>query len=206
MTMAADHSIRWEQKFNGERTLYINGGQAMQAWERELMEFSADLLGSYGNTFAEAGLGFGLSALRMSTNLQVTSHTVVELHDDVIQMFRTRCPNPPRALRIVLGDFFDWIRAVEPESLDGIFFDPALPRSRWDDAKFWDERVPWMRRAIRRGGALVPFFSTRPVLRKQFLRHFEEVRCFPRPFTAYRNTVYTYTRQGTAIVQCFVKA
>jgi spermidine synthase len=203
MTLASE--IRWEQKSNGERTLYIGGGQAMQAWEQELMEFSADLLAGYGSTFAEAGLGFGLSALRLCANAGVTSHTVVELHEDVIRTFRGRCPHPPGALRIVHGDFFHWIRTVEPDSLDGIFFDPALPRRLWDDTKFWDEHVTWMRRAIRRGGALVPFFSTRPVLRKQFLRHFAEVRCFPRPFKAYRNTAYTYARQGTAIVQCFVK-
>jgi spermidine synthase len=203
--MANNRRIRWENKPTGEQTLYIDAGQAMQAWEEGLMEFSADLLVGYGSRFAEAGLGFGFSALRISARTQVKSHTVVELHKDVIRMFSSRCPSPPSSLSIVNDDFFHWIRRVEAESLDGIFFDPALPRHEWDDAKFWDEQVTWMRRAIRPGGALVPFFSTRPVLRKQFLRHFPEVRCFPQPFRAYPNTSYTYARRGLAIVQCFIR-
>src|SRR5262249_52520463 len=92
IVMASKRNIRWENKPSGERTLYIDNGQAMQAWEQGLMEFSADLLVSYGSRFAEAGLGFGFSALRISGGTGVKSHTVVELHKDVVRQFSSRHP------------------------------------------------------------------------------------------------------------------
>ena len=53
---------------HGEVTLSIDGGQAMQAWERDLMHESADLLCSFGCDFLEAGLGLGISALRIASD------------------------------------------------------------------------------------------------------------------------------------------
>ena len=44
--------------------------------------------------------------------------------------------------------------------------------------------VPVMVRALRPGGALIPFFSTVPVLRWQYVPHFERVIVLPRTFTA----------------------
>lgn len=52
---------------NGEITLYIDGNQAMQAWEHDLMVESADLLCQYGCEFLEVGLGLGISALRIAS-------------------------------------------------------------------------------------------------------------------------------------------
>ena len=67
-----------------EVTLSINNGQSMQAWERALMEESADLLCEFGSEFLEAGLGLGLSALRIARHPRTWRHVVVELYDEVI--------------------------------------------------------------------------------------------------------------------------
>ena len=63
---------------SGETTLYIDGGQAMQGWERDLMWRSADLLCTYGSSFLEVGLGLGLSALRIASHPSTRRHVVVE--------------------------------------------------------------------------------------------------------------------------------
>ena len=200
-----DEPVRLEVSPSGDTTLYIGQSQAMQAWERDLMEFSADLLVSFGPSLAEAGLGLGISTLRASSTPGVESHSVIEIHPEVIRLFRAAHPDLPSALHIVNADFFDWIEAVESSTLDGIFFDPALPVRVWKDMSFWDRHMPAIARSLRPGGAFIPFFSTRPVIREQYLPYFAEIRCFPRPFRAYDNTIYTYQRSGLALVQCFIK-
>ena len=52
----------------GEVTLLFDDRQAMQAWERDLMLASGDLLCEFGSNFLEVGLGLGLSALRIAEN------------------------------------------------------------------------------------------------------------------------------------------
>jgi len=198
--------IRLVETASGEVTLSINDGQSMQGWERELMEESADLLCQFGSNFLEAGLGLGLSALRIARHPHTQRHIVVELYDEVIRLFNDRCTGLPAPLQIAQGDFFKYIRGLQPSSLDGLFFDPALPEPIWSDASFWDEIVPLMVRVLRPGGALIPFFSTVPVLRWQYVPHFERVIVLPRTFTAYADTGYTSTTSGRAYIQCFVRA
>jgi spermidine synthase len=197
--------IRLVETPSGEVTLSINQGQSMQGWERTLMEESADLLCGFGSRFLEAGLGLGLSALRIARHPNTRHHVVVEYYDEVIRLHRERCAEWPPSLDIVRADFFEYVRGVEPESLDGIFFDPALPEPLWSDGTFWDEMLPPMVRALRPGGALVPFFSTVPVLRWQYVPYFERVIVLPRTFSAYADTTYTATTAGPAYIQCFVK-
>ena len=61
----------------GEVTLSINDGQAMQGWERQLMGESADMLCAFGSEFLEVGLGLGLSALKIANHSNTRRHTVV---------------------------------------------------------------------------------------------------------------------------------
>ncbi len=190
---------------NGEVTLSIDGGQAMQAWERELMHDSADLLCSFGCEFLEAGLGLGLSALRIAGHSRTRHHRVVERYPQVIDLFRSRYANVPATLEIVNADWFAFIESAPAESVDGIFFDPALPESMWNDGALWDRVTPLMRRALRVGGAFIPFFTTRPYLRWQYLSHFDRIIVERRPFQAYPTTHYTASTSGDAFIQCFVK-
>lgn len=190
---------------DGELTLSIAGGQAMQAWERDLMHASADLLCTFGSDFLEAGLGLGLSALRIAGNPSTRRHRVVERYPKVAELFATHHPDVPAALEIVVADWFTFIEDVPAGSVDGIFFDPALPDATWDDGPFWDRVTPLMHRALRVGGAFIPFFTTRPYLRWQYLSHFDRIIVERRPFQAYPTTHYTASVSGDAFIQCFVR-
>ncbi len=206
MQMPQHPDITLSETSSGEVTLSIDSGQAMQGWEKALMEESADLLCQFGTSFVEAGLGLGLSALRIAGQPTTRTHVVVELYREVIDLFVQRRPDRPASLQIVQADFFDYIKSVPPGSLDGIFFDPALPTSTWSDGPFWDAVVPTLVDALRPGGALIPFFSTVPQLRWQYLDYFDRVIVLPRAFTAYADTGYTSATSGRAYIQCFVKA
>ena len=94
--------------------------------------------------------------------------------------------------------------AISEESFDGIFFDPALPPSVWDDPGVWDAFVPTLVRALRTGGAFIPFFTTSPELRWQFVRFFDRVIVERRPFSTYPSTHYTTATSGDAYIQCFI--
>jgi predicted methyltransferase len=200
-----DPGVELLETAEGEVTLSIAGGQSMQGWEQELMHLSADILCGFGSEFLEAGLGLGLSALRIAGNPGTRRHRVIERYPRVIELFTERHPEIPAALEIVCADWFDFIEKVPPESVDGIFFDPALPTSMWDDTAVWDRLVPAMRRALRMGGALIPFFTTRPYLRWQYLREFDRVLVERRSFCAYGTTRYTAATEGDAFIQCFIR-
>jgi len=191
----------------GEVTLYIAGAQAMQAWETQLMHRAADLLCTYGDTFLEVGLGLGFSALRIARNPGTKQHTVLEKYTPVIQLFLDRQREPlPECLEIVPADIFDYIHQAEPESVDGIFFDPEFPPGMLDDRAVMDELVPGMLRLLRRGGAFIPFFSVTPVLIDRYVRFFNKVFVAKYPFETYANTNYTGgIKRGEAFIQCFIK-
>ncbi|MFI1964566.1 class I SAM-dependent methyltransferase [Streptomyces pathocidini] len=189
----------------GEVTLSIGGEQAMQAWERDLMWASADLLCEYGQDFYEVGLGLGLSALRVAGNPATRSHTVLELYGEVEELFREKHPELPPALRIERGDFFRRIYDLPSESFDGMLFDPALDMEVWKDEDLWARVVPEIVRVLRPGGVFIPFFSTRPELRWQYVDYFRTIRVERHAYQAYDTTEYTYGTSGNAYIQCFQK-
>ncbi|GFE19252.1 hypothetical protein Sgleb_72990 [Streptomyces glebosus] len=190
---------------NGEVTLSIGGEQAMQAWERDLMWASADLLCQHGKDFYEVGLGLGLSALRIAANPATRSHTVLELFDEVEELFRDRHPELPPTLSIERGDFFQRIRELPSESIDGMFFDPALDMEIWKDADLWSASMTEVVRVLRPGGVFIPFFSTRPELRWQYVDHFRRIHVERHTYQAYDTTEYAYGTTGNAYIQCFFK-
>ncbi|MGK5640701.1 class I SAM-dependent methyltransferase [Streptomyces sp. URMC 126] len=190
---------------DGEVTLSIDGEQAMQAWERDLMWASADMLCEYGHDFYEVGLGLGLSALRIAGNPATRGHTVLELFDEVEDLFRARHPELPENLTIERGDFFHRVFELPSESVDGMFFDPALDMEVWTDKELWAATMPQVVRVLRPGGVFIPFFSTKPELRWQYTPHFRRIRVERHPYTAYDTTTYTYGTSGDAYIQCFVK-
>ncbi|MGW7272528.1 class I SAM-dependent methyltransferase [Streptomyces sp. NPDC054864] len=190
---------------DGELTLSIGGEQAMQAWERDLMWASADMLCGHGTDFYEVGLGLGLSALRIAENPATRSHRVLELFGEVEDLFREQHPKLPETLSIERGDFFQRVFDLDTESIDGMFFDPALDMEVWKDAELWRKTMPEVVRALRPGGVFIPFFSTKPELRWQYVEHFRTIRVERHPYTAYDTTEYTYGTSGDAYIQCFYK-
>ncbi|SEL54976.1 class I SAM-dependent methyltransferase [Nitrosovibrio tenuis] len=198
--------IKLIESDNGEVTLYIDDGQAMQGWEKALMWESADILCEYGSEFLEVGLGLGISALRIAGNPATRRHIVVEKFPHVIELFHERNPSPPPALEIAPADFFEYVHGIEPESLDGIFFDPYLvPVTLWDDEALWAKVMPAVTRSLRRGGVFIPCFSTRPVLRWQFVHHFDRIIVERRSYSSYATTDYVARDTGDAYIQCFVR-
>ncbi|GAA0905231.1 class I SAM-dependent methyltransferase [Streptomyces thermoalcalitolerans] len=207
-TAAEENSAKPEIRLietDGEVTLSIGGEQAMQEWERDLMWASADLLCQYGHDFYEVGLGLGLSALRIATNPATRSHTVLEIFDEVEELFRARHPELPPTLSIERGDFFQRIHDLPTESIDGMFFDPALDMEVWKDKELWARTMPQVVRVLRPGGVFIPFFSTRPELRWQYVDHFRRIHVERHTYTAYDTTEYTYGTSGNAYIQCFIK-
>lgn len=191
---------------NDEVTLYIGDGQAMQGWEQALMWESADILCGFGSEFLEVGLGLGISALRIAANPATRRHTVIEKFPKVIELFRERNPSPPAPLEIVEADFFEYIHQMKPESVDGIFFDPYLvPVSLWDEEELWMKVMPAVTRTLRQGGVFIPCFSTRPVLRWQFVHHFDRIMVERRSYASYATTDYVTRNSGEAYIQCFIR-
>jgi len=177
----------------------------MQAWEQDLMWRSADLLCEYGSEFLEVGLGLGISALRIAAHPSTRHHVVVEKYRPVIELFYERNTVRPAALEVVEADIVDYVHELATGRLDGIFFDPYFPPAMRDDPEVWKDLVPAMRRALRPGGVLIPFATTRPQLRWQFAPFFDRVIIEKRRFTAYRQTNYMRFNEGVAYIQCFVK-
>jgi predicted methyltransferase len=202
----------------GEVTLLIDGVQAMQGWESKLMHRAADLLTEQGSCFLEAGLGLGLSALRIASRPTTRSHTVVEKYDKVIDLFRSGQPVLPDNLDIVHTDFFDFIETLPESSLDGVFFDPELPRDLFEDKSFVDHFMSRITAALRPRGAFVPMFSvagqvpdaatcTAPpgMMLERYMRFFNRVVIERHPYTAYGDTMYTPGVTGEAFIFCFYR-
>jgi predicted methyltransferase len=189
-----------------ETTLYIDGRQAMQAWEQELMWRSADILCSWGSEFLEVGLGLGISALRIASHSNTRRHRVVEKYQRVIDLFQQNHPSPPPTLEIVNADIFEFAYKLETESVDGIFFDPFFSTEiPYDAQELWRGVLPRLVRALRIGGAFVPYFATKPELRWPYYLFFDRVIVERHPYDAYPATEYTPQTSGDAFIQCFVR-
>lgn len=190
----------------GEVTLFIDGEQAMQAWEKALMCRAAEILCQFGSEFIEVGLGLGLSALHIANHPSTHKHKVVEKYQRVIDLFYEKHKQLPGNLEIVHADFWDYVDSLDSSSVDGIFFDPALPKPLWDDREFWANLIPKMVRILKPGGAFVPFFTTEPVLWKRYVPYFDRIIIEKHPFTSYSITNYLEDPTGgTAFIQCFIK-
>jgi spermidine synthase len=201
-------TIRLEENAEGEVTLYIEEEQAMQAWEKELMWRSADLLCSYGSRFIEVGLGLGLSGLRVAEHPNTKEHTIVEKYQQVIDLFRERHPILPATLDIVRADFFQYVETLPTASFDGIMFDPYMPQQIWDDPAFWQHVMPKILRIIRVGGAFVPFFSKDSAWNWRFAPFFRQAVIERQSYVAYPTTNYVGVgkfTQGMVFLQCFIK-
>ncbi|MFG2134817.1 class I SAM-dependent methyltransferase [Streptomyces sp. NPDC048751] len=190
---------------SGEKTLYIDGSQAMQQWEAPLMRRSAEILCRGGGEFLECGLGFGLSAVAIAEQPNVKKHTVVEVYDEVIQDFKKSAPDLPDNLDIVRADFFEYIEKIPSGSIDGIMLDPWLPKDMRDDADWWDTLMrEQITRVLAPGGRFMSFFVTEPKIEPRWEPYFDEVLIERHAYDSYATTSYLEGKPvGMAYLQCF---
>ena len=190
---------------NGETTLYINGAQAMQAWEEPLMQHCARLLCEQGGSeFLECGLGLGLSARAIAAHPNTRRHVVVEKYQRVIDLFTERAGDLG-PLEIVCDDFFEYVERLPDESVDGILFDPYLSKELWEDLEWRRSALEGCRRVLRTGGAFVPYFSTSPKFKEEYAQTFPRMVMETARYEAYPTTAYTFGLSGWAYVQCYFK-
>jgi len=101
--------------------LIIEGQQVMQDWERPLMEKMADIATETHGDVLEIGFGMGISATYIQQQ-GVKSHTIIELNEDVMQVFEQwRSDYPDRDIRLIKGKWQDVSEQLE--KYDAIFFD-----------------------------------------------------------------------------------
>jgi predicted methyltransferase len=157
---------------------------------------------AWGSEYLEVGLGLGLSALRIAGH----AHTVVEKYQRVIDLFHERHPTPPSSLQIVKVDIFDFAQTLAPESLDGIFFDPYLSKDvRMTCSNYGTRFCPRFVRALRVGGAFVPYFQPQARAALAYNYYFDRIIVERHSYAAYRGTECTPGGSGDAFIQCFVK-
>ncbi|MCX4680641.1 class I SAM-dependent methyltransferase [Streptomyces sp. NBC_01433] len=178
----------------------------MQEWEAPLMRRSAELLCREGGTYLECGLGFGLSALAIARQPKTERHTVVEAYDEVIKEFKKATPDLPGNMEIVHADFFEYIESIPTDSVDGIMFDPWLPREIRDDADWWVRLIKeQITRVLKPGGYFMSFFVTEPTIDPRWEPHFDQVLIERHAFEGYATTSYLMGKlSGAAYLQCYI--
>jgi predicted O-methyltransferase YrrM len=149
---------RWssaEAEFTADE-LTIAGQQVMQAWETQLMSAMVNIAARQHGHVLEVGFGMGISAEYFQVH-GVSSHTIIELNDDVFERAeRWRATRPDADIRLIRGRWQDTIdRSGE---FDAVFYD-AYPVSDLEVAKLVQVPFPVTffeaaRRVLRPGGVL----------------------------------------------------
>ena len=106
----------------------------------------------------------------------------------VIDLFYQRYPEPPANLQIVKADIFDFALTLEPESLDGIFFDPYLSKDVLHDMQqLWGDVLPALVRSLRIGAHSCLILAL-PELRWPYYYYFDRIIVERHSYAAYRGT------------------
>jgi predicted O-methyltransferase YrrM len=101
--------------------LIIAGQQVMQAWETKLMSAMADVAARDHGDVLEIGFGMGISA-SMIQDCEVSSHTIIELNDEVFTRAEAwRAARPDADIRLVRGSWRETAGSLG--KFDAIFYD-----------------------------------------------------------------------------------
>jgi SAM-dependent methyltransferase len=104
-----------------EDELIIAGQQVMQAWEAPLMSEMAEITAHGHGDVLEVGFGMGISAT-MIQEYGVSSHTIIELNDNVLQRAEEwRSKRPDADIRLVHGSWEDTVASLG--KYDAVFYD-----------------------------------------------------------------------------------
>jgi spermidine synthase len=92
----------------------------MMSWETELMSRHVDIVCQNGGDILEIGFGLGISANFIQQKPNITSHTIIEINNQILEIATEWAKDKPN-VTIVSGDWFD----VFPNNdrYDGILYD-----------------------------------------------------------------------------------
>jgi len=96
----------------------------MHKSEKALMHKLADMVTRNGGDVLEIGFGMHLSADRVQSSPNITSHTIIEIHKDIYTKALQWAKDKPN-VEIILGDWVDIIPALK-KKFDGILHDTHL--------------------------------------------------------------------------------
>jgi predicted methyltransferase len=194
---------------NGEVTLSFDGIQVVQGWETDMLSTMSEMLCDFGGNILEVGLGLGISARKIANYPSIKRHIVVEKYQKVIDLFHINHGSAilPDTTKIVHADIFDFISQIEPNSLDGIFYDPYFPVvDMYEDPVVLEKLLPGLFAALRSGGALMPFPSLRPLLKEKYFAFASKFIVLRYPFETYQNTTYMQNiHKGNAFIKAVIK-
>jgi protein arginine N-methyltransferase 2 len=93
--------------------------QVMMSWEDNIMKASADYVCENGGDILEIGFGMGIAASYIQAN-SITSHTIVEIHPQIIEKAKAWAQDKPN-ITIIEGDWYEVKDSLS--TYDGVFYD-----------------------------------------------------------------------------------
>jgi len=93
--------------------------EVMMDWEDDIMKASADYVCENSGDILEIGFGMGIAADYIQAN-SITSHTIVELHPQIIEKAKAWA-NGKSNVTIIEGDWYDIKDSLS--TYDGVFYD-----------------------------------------------------------------------------------
>jgi hypothetical protein len=104
--------------FEDDKILTDDGGEVMMSWEASIMEKSAEYICHNSGDVLEIGFGMGICADYIQAQ-GVNSHTIVEIHPQVIERLNTWASGKSN-VTVIEGD---WNSVSGLGTYDGIFID-----------------------------------------------------------------------------------
>jgi len=108
--------------FEADKIYYISDDiqyEVMMDWEDTLMSASAAYVCQNGGDILEIGFGMGISAGYIQSH-QITSHTIVENHPQIIERLEVWAQDKPN-VNIITGSWYDVKDQLS--TYDGVFYD-----------------------------------------------------------------------------------
>lgn len=105
-------------------TLASNGDShtIMHVGETMYMKELAEIVTKNGGDILEIGFGMHISADFIQSNLNVKSHTIIEVHPEIYKKGLEWAKDKPN-VEVILGDWIDLL-PLKDRKFDGVFYDP----------------------------------------------------------------------------------
>ena len=99
-----------------------NNHFVMHVCETSMMKKQAEIATSNGGDILEIGFGMHISADFITSNPNVTSYTVIEIHPEQYERALEWAKTKTIPINVVLGDWYDVLPLLD-KKFDGVFFD-----------------------------------------------------------------------------------